>query len=56
VKVGNSVVIGAGSIVTKDIAAGLVVAGIPAKKIKTVVEYRNSLSNKIVYTKQLSPF
>jgi acetyltransferase-like isoleucine patch superfamily enzyme len=56
VTVGNNVVIGAGSIVTKDIAAGLVVAGIPAKKVKTVEEYRKSLTQNIVDTKQLSPF
>ncbi len=34
VKVGNGVIIGAGAVVTKDIAPYSIVAGVPAKKIK----------------------
>lgn len=36
VTIGNNVVIGAGAVVTKDIEDNSVVAGIPAKKIKTI--------------------
>lgn len=39
VKIGSRVIIGAGSIVTKDIPNNSVVAGIPAKKLKSVDEY-----------------
>lgn len=39
VTIGSRVIIGAGSIVTRDIPDNSVVAGIPAKKIKTVDEY-----------------
>jgi maltose O-acetyltransferase len=36
IKIGNNVVIGAGSVVTKDVPDNVVVAGNPAKKIKDV--------------------
>ncbi|HAD82238.1 MAG: hypothetical protein A2509_04060 [Candidatus Edwardsbacteria bacterium RIFOXYD12_FULL_50_11] len=39
VTVGNNVVIGAGSIVTKDIPDNVVAAGIPARVVKTIDEY-----------------
>ena len=39
VKIGRNCVIGAGSIVTKDVPDETVVAGIPAKKICTTKEY-----------------
>lgn len=45
VKIGNNVVIAAGSIVTKDVPDGCVVGGIPAKVIgsfETLVEKRKS--------------
>lgn len=38
-KIGNNVIIGAGSIVTKDIPDNSVVAGNPAKVIMTLDEY-----------------
>ena len=38
VKVGNGSVIAAGSVVTKDVPSGVVVAGTPAKIIKSVDE------------------
>lgn len=34
VKIGNGAVVGAGSVVTKDIEPYTIVGGIPAKKIK----------------------
>lgn len=39
VRIGNDVVIGAGSLVNKDIPDGCVAAGVPAKVICTTVEY-----------------
>lgn len=42
VTVGNDTVIGAGSVVTKDIPEGVVAVGVPAK----VIRYRNNLSNE----------
>ncbi len=39
VRIGNNCIIAAGSIVTKDIPDGSVVAGAPARVIKTIEEY-----------------
>lgn len=36
VDIGSNSVVGAGSVVTRDVAAGTVVAGVPAKLIKTI--------------------
>ncbi|SDP70934.1 transferase hexapeptide (six repeat-containing protein) [Desulforhopalus singaporensis] len=36
VTIGNDCIIGAGSVVTKDVSSGMIAAGIPAKKIGTV--------------------
>ena len=46
VTIGKNSVVGAGSIVTKDIPAGSVVAGIPAKIICTTLEYAEKLKRK----------
>lgn len=40
VRVGDGAIIGAGSIVTKDVEKNMVVAGNPAREISTVDEYR----------------
>ena len=37
-EVGDNVVIGAGSVVTKDVPAGMVVAGTPARVIRPIRE------------------
>ena len=47
VHVGNDVIIGAGSLVNKDIPDGMVVAGVPAKIICTTEEYRLQQLNLI---------
>jgi acetyltransferase-like isoleucine patch superfamily enzyme len=44
--IGNDCVIGAGSVVTKNIPSNSVYAGVPAKKIKTTKEYFNTLKEK----------
>ncbi len=40
VTVGDNSVIGAGSVVTKDVPSNTVVAGIPAKPIKNIADYK----------------
>lgn len=45
IEIGSNVVIGAGSVVTKDVPPDTVFAGNPARFIRTLDEYRvNSLS------------
>ena len=48
VTIGNNVIIGAGSIVTKDIPDNSVAVGVPARVIRTTDEYLN----KILETKK----
>ena len=55
VTIGDNVIIGLGSIVTKDIESNSVVCGIPAKKIKTIQEYKESIKNKVYPTANLTP-
>ena len=43
VSIGDRSVIGAGSIVTKDVPAGEVWAGIPARRLKSVSDYRDGV-------------
>ena len=43
VNIGSNVIIGAGAVVTKDIPDDVVVAGVPAKIIKTIDEYFNKI-------------
>ena len=47
VRIGNDVVIGAGAVVTKNIPSGSVAVGCPARVIRTVAEYRQSVNAKI---------
>jgi acetyltransferase-like isoleucine patch superfamily enzyme len=52
-KIGPNVVIGAGSIVKGDLESNSVYAGIPARKICSLEEYRSKLSGRELYTKGL---
>mgnify|MGYP001052911213 CR=1 FL=1 len=54
VTIGDNVVIGAGSVVTKDIPSNTVAAGVPARVIKTIDEYYNSIKEQVDYTKDLN--
>lgn len=54
VKIGDNVVIGARSVVTKDIPSNVVAAGVPAKIIKTMDSYEITALKKCDYTKNLN--
>lgn len=54
VTIGNNVIIGAGSIVTKDVPDNCVVAGVPAKFIKTSDEYLEKLQKDSLHLGHLS--
>ncbi len=44
VHIGKGAVIGAGSVVKQDVPAGAIAAGVPARVIKTRVEYMNHVA------------
>ena len=48
VKIGDNVIIGAGSIVTKDIPDNTVCAGNPARVIRTLEEYYKNIKNNFL--------
>lgn len=43
VTIGSNVIVGAGSVVTKDIADNTVAAGVPARPLKTLDQYHNQI-------------
>ncbi len=49
--IGNNVVIGTGSIVSRNIEDNIVAAGVPAKKIKSLSEYKTSVLAKATFLK-----
>ena len=55
ITIGNDVVIGAYSVVTKDIGNGVVAAGVPARVIKSIEDYKNKSIDSGDNTKLLSP-
>lgn len=54
VTIGDNVVIGAHSVVTKDVPANSVFAGVPARFVKTIAEYEEGSLASGDYTKLLS--
>jgi len=48
ITVGNNVVIGAGSVVNRNIPDNVVIAGVPAKVIKSIEDYRISSLRKSI--------
>jgi acetyltransferase-like isoleucine patch superfamily enzyme len=55
VEIGNDVIVGAGSVVTKSIPDGLVVAGNPIKVVGTTEEFVNKIKKIGVSTYQMNP-
>jgi acetyltransferase-like isoleucine patch superfamily enzyme len=49
VRIGNNVVIGAGSIINKDIPDNVVVAGVPAKIVGDIENYKQKALNNACY-------
>lgn len=54
VTIGDNVVIGCGSVVTKDIPSNSVYAGVPARKIEDIEEYYQKITSKAIDTKGLN--
>lgn len=54
VHLGNNVVVGAGAVVTKDVADGSVVAGVPARIIKSTDEYFEKLKSESLHLGHLN--
>jgi acetyltransferase-like isoleucine patch superfamily enzyme len=55
VHIGDNVVIAAGAVVTRDVPSNCVVAGIPARVLKPLDGYRESVTPKAMDTKGLNP-
>ncbi len=55
VTVGHHAVVGAGSVVTHDVLPRTVVAGVPARAICSLEEYRAKLLERDLGTKRMSP-
>ena len=56
VNIGDGAIIGAGSVVTKDVEKNIVVAGNPAQQISTVQEYREKCQKRDVLVKAPESF
>ncbi len=54
VTIGDNCIIGAGSVVTRDIPSGSVAVGTPARVIKSVDQYYESIKDKVTYIRGLS--
>jgi len=46
VTIGDNVIVGAGSVVTKSLVGGAVYAGVPARRIKSIEEYLESVRSR----------
>jgi acetyltransferase-like isoleucine patch superfamily enzyme len=55
VTIGSRVVVGAGSVVTKDVPDGVVVAGVPARVICDIDDYQRRVFEKAIHVGNLSP-
>jgi len=55
VRIGKNVIIGAGSIVTKDILSDSVAVGVPAKVIQSTQEYKHKALKKAVFIENKNP-
>jgi acetyltransferase-like isoleucine patch superfamily enzyme len=55
VTIGDRCIVGAGSIVTRSVEEGSVIAGVPAKRLKSTEEYLEAALARTVGTKRMSP-
>lgn len=55
ITVGNNVVIGVSSVITKDIPDNVIVAGVPAKIIRTTDEYKDKAVQKALFISERNP-
>ncbi len=55
VRIGRNSVVAAGAVVAHDVPPNSVVGGVPARHLKSVEEYRQSLSGRVQPTKGMSP-
>ncbi|WP_273543289.1 acyltransferase [Vreelandella profundi] len=53
VNIGDKVIIGSGSVVTKDVPSGTIVAGNPARFIGSFIDYENKVINSFVNDSEL---
>jgi len=49
VSIGSNVIVAAGSVVSRDISDNSVVAGVPARKIKSIEDYLNGIKTKSLH-------
>ncbi len=55
VSIGDNVVIAAGAVVSKNVPSNVVMAGVPAKPLKTIGEYWEGAQKKAVFIRNLTP-
>ena len=55
VRIGENVIVAAGSVVTKDLPSGGIYAGVPARRIESMEEYLEKLGKKTPYPAELRP-
>lgn len=53
-KIGNNVIIGCGAVVTRDVPDNSVAAGIPARVIESLEDYKEKHRNEFFHTKNMS--
>lgn len=51
--IGNDCVIGAGAVVTRDVPSGTVAAGVPARRICSIAEYKQRMVVRAVHIRSL---
>lgn len=54
VHIGDNVIIGAGSIVTRDIPSNTVAVGVPCKPMETIDEYYYKIKDKVLISKNMN--